>query len=97
LLTVRDNAPFTRRQFAQYLEMRRIQTRPLFAGNIVRQPAFRHVAHRVAGGLVNTDKIMNDSFFVGVYPGLTAAMLDYMEQVFADFFQSVRSGRLIAA
>jgi hypothetical protein len=40
---------------------------------------------------------MNDSFFVGVYPGLTAAMLDYMEQVFADFFQSVRSGRLLAA
>src|SRR5262249_62365291 len=75
LLTVRDGAPFTRRQLTQYLEKRRIQTCPLFAGNIVRQPAFRRVAHRVAGGLVNTDKIMNDSFFVGVYPGLTAAML----------------------
>jgi CDP-6-deoxy-D-xylo-4-hexulose-3-dehydrase len=97
LLTVRDGAPFTRRQFTQYLEKRRIQTRPLFAGNILRQPAFRRVAHRVAGELANTDKIMNDSFFVGVYPGLTAAMLDYMEQVFADFFQSVRAGRLIAA
>jgi CDP-6-deoxy-D-xylo-4-hexulose-3-dehydrase len=89
LLTVRDSAPFSRQQLAQYLEERKIQTRPLFAGNLVRQPAFRRVPHRIAGDLANTDKIMNDSFFVGVYPGLSPAMLDYMEESFFDFFQSL--------
>jgi CDP-6-deoxy-D-xylo-4-hexulose-3-dehydrase len=97
LLTVRDGAPFTRTQLVRHLEDRNIQTRQLFGGNLLRQPAFQGVPHRVVGGLVNTDKIMNDAFFVGVYPGLTPAMLDYMVEAFSDFFQSVRSGARRAA
>ncbi len=87
LLTVRDGAPFSRAALVSHLEERQIQTRQLFGGNLLYQPAFQKVAHRVVGELHNTDKIMKDAFFIGVYPGLTDAMLDYMEEVLADFFQ----------
>jgi CDP-4-dehydro-6-deoxyglucose reductase, E1 len=97
LLSVREGAPFRRSEIVQYLEHRNIQTRQLFGGNLLRQPAFRGIAHRVVGDLTNTDKIMSDAFFIGVYPGLTPAMLDYVESVFADFFQTVRqTGRAAA-
>jgi CDP-6-deoxy-D-xylo-4-hexulose-3-dehydrase len=97
LVTVRDGAPFTRVDLVRHLEEHQIQTRQLFAGNLLRQPAFRGVRHRVVGDLANTDKLMNDAFFIGVYPGLTGAMLDYVEQVFADFFSRVGGGRAGAA
>ena len=97
LVTVRDGAPFSRTDLTRYLEEHKIQTRPLFAGNLLRQPAFQAVSHRVVGELANTEKIMNDSFFVGVYPGLTTPMLDYMQGVFAGFFRAIRDGRLAAA
>jgi CDP-6-deoxy-D-xylo-4-hexulose-3-dehydrase len=97
LLTVRDGAPFTRAELVHYLNERQIQTRQLFGGNLLRQPAFQNVAHRVVGGLENSDKVMNDSFFVGVYPGLTAPMLDYMAQTFEDFFQRLKVSRPAAA
>ncbi len=97
LLTVRDGAPFTRAELVRYLEDRQVQTRQLFGGNLLRQPAFQNIQHRVAGDLINTDKIMNDAFFIGVYPGLTPAMLDYVEGVFADFFHTVRSTGRAAA
>jgi CDP-6-deoxy-D-xylo-4-hexulose-3-dehydrase len=97
LLTVRDGAPFSRRELVQYLEERQVQTRQLFGGNLVRQPAFQNVAHRLFGDLANTDKIMKDSFFLGVYPGLTAAMFDYLEEVFADFFRRLPSTGNVAA
>jgi CDP-6-deoxy-D-xylo-4-hexulose-3-dehydrase len=87
LVTVRDQAPFSRDSLVSFLEDRHIQTRQLFAGNLIRQPAFANVAHRVVGSLDNTDKLMRDSFFIGVYPGLTPAMLDYVEQTFALFFE----------
>jgi CDP-6-deoxy-D-xylo-4-hexulose-3-dehydrase len=89
LVTVRDGAPFTRTELVRYLEGRQVQTRQLFGGNLLRQPAFRNIAHRVVGDLTTTDKLMNDAFFVGVYPGLTPAMLDYLEGAFADFFRTV--------
>jgi CDP-6-deoxy-D-xylo-4-hexulose-3-dehydrase len=97
LLTVRNGSPFTRQQLVRYLEERQIQTRQLFGGNLLRQPAFRNVACRVVGGLENTDRIMTDSFFIGVYPGLTAAMLGYVEEVFADFFRAIRQNGRVAA
>lgn len=97
LLTVRNGAPFTRTDLVQYLEDRHIQTRQLFGGNLLRQPAFQGINCRVVGDLKATDKIMHDSFFVGVYPGLTAQMIDYMVSIFRDFFAAVRCTRSIAA
>ncbi|HEV3238571.1 MAG TPA: lipopolysaccharide biosynthesis protein RfbH [Gemmataceae bacterium] len=90
LLTVRNGAPFTRMDLVKHLESRQIQTRQLFGGNLLRQPAFQNINHRVVGALVNTDKIMHDSFFIGVYPGLTSAMLAYVEQAFEDFFAALQ-------
>ena len=90
LVTVRDRAPFSRLDLVRHLEAHQIQTRQLFAGNLLRQPAFQNVPHRVVGGLTNTDKLMNDGLFLGVYPGLTPAMLDYEEEVLDAFFRSVR-------
>jgi CDP-6-deoxy-D-xylo-4-hexulose-3-dehydrase len=89
LVIVRSNAPFTRAELVRHLEDRKIQTRQLFGGNLLRQPAFAGVTHRVVRELHNTDKIMHDAFFIGVYPGLSMAMLDYVEESFADFFRSV--------
>ena len=77
-IAIRTTAPFTRNQVIQYLESRKIATRLLFGGNLVRQPAYRNVSHRVAGTLENSDFVMNQVFWLGVYPGLTAAMLDYV-------------------
>ncbi|WP_274362509.1 lipopolysaccharide biosynthesis protein RfbH [Paenibacillus thermotolerans] len=78
ILTVKDNAGFTRNEIVSYLEKSRIQTRMLFAGNLTRQPAFQHVKYRVHGDLNNTDKILNDTFLLGVFPGLTDEMIDYV-------------------
>jgi CDP-6-deoxy-D-xylo-4-hexulose-3-dehydrase len=97
LVTVRDGAPFARADLVTYLENRQMQTRQLFGGNLLRQPAFQNVRHRVVGDLKNTDKIMTDSFFIGVYPGLTAAMLEYMQTVLTDFFRTVRTTGRAAA
>lgn len=93
LLLVRDGAPFAKTELVRYLEDRHIQTRQLFAGNLLRQPAFRGVRSRTVGDLTVTDKIMTDGFFIGVYPGLTGEMLSYVESSFADFFTSLRKGR----
>jgi CDP-6-deoxy-D-xylo-4-hexulose-3-dehydrase len=84
VLTVRDGAPFDRRKVTVFLEQCRIQTRTVFAGNITRQPAFTGstVPHRIAVELKNTDKVMTDTFWVGVYPGLSSSMLEYMLETF---------------
>jgi CDP-6-deoxy-D-xylo-4-hexulose-3-dehydrase len=81
-IAVRTGAPFTRNQVIHELEKRKIATRLLFGGNLVRQPAYRDVAHRVAAPLANTDFIMNQVFWIGVYPGITAAMMDYILESF---------------
>lgn len=78
MLTVQDGAKFTKNEIVEYLEANRIQTRMLFAGNLTRQPAFQNVNYRISGDLSNTDKIMNDTFLVGVYPGLTKEKIDYV-------------------
>lgn len=82
ILTVKDGKKISRNKMTQYLEKNKIQTRMLFAGNLTKQPAFKGVNYRVASKLINTDKIMFDTFLVGVYPGLTDEMIDYMgEQI----------------
>lgn len=87
LMTVKEDANFTRNELAQYLEAKNIQTRYLFAGNFLKQPCFnsmreRKEGYRVVGNLENTDCIMNQSLWLGVYPGMTKEKLDYMiEQI----------------
>lgn len=77
-LAVRPEAPFTRDAIVHHLEANKIGTRLLFGGNLVRQPAYRHVTHRVIGNLSNSDFVMNQVFWIGVYPGLSSAALSYL-------------------
>ena len=77
-IAVRPEAPFTRNHVTRHLEDRKIATRLLFGGNLVRQPAYRNVPHRVAAPLANSDFVMNQVFWIGVYPGITAPMRDYV-------------------
>jgi CDP-6-deoxy-D-xylo-4-hexulose-3-dehydrase len=77
-LTVRPGGPKTRNQIVQELNEAKIATRLLFGGNLLRQPAFIGTPRRVVGDLTNTDIVMNDSFWVGVWPGLTLPILDYV-------------------
>ena len=77
-IAVRPEAPFTRDRAVHFLESRKVATRLLFGGNLLRQPAYRHVTHRVAGDLKNTDFVMNNLFWIGLYPGLSQPMLEYM-------------------
>ncbi len=77
-LTVKHGGPKTRNQIVQELNEAKIATRLLFGGNLLRQPAFMGTPRRVVGQLTNTDIVMNDTFWIGVWPGLTIPMLDYM-------------------
>ena len=88
LLTVREDAEFTKDDIVKYLENHKIATRMLFAGNITKHPCFEGVEYRVYGDLVNTDRIMNDTFWIGVYSGLTAEMIKYMLMKFNEFIGS---------
>jgi CDP-4-dehydro-6-deoxyglucose reductase, E1 len=83
---VREGAAFDRYEITRYLEERLVETRTLFAGNILRQPAYRHIECRVIGDLPVADQIMRRTFFVGVYPGLDQPRLDYIVETFAGFF-----------
>jgi CDP-6-deoxy-D-xylo-4-hexulose-3-dehydrase len=84
-LTVRNEAPFTRLDLIRYLESKKIATRLLFGGNIVRQPCMTGRNYRQIGDLTNTDRIMNDTFWLGVYPGLTSQMIDFIFAAIRDF------------
>ena len=84
-LTVRPEAPFSRFDLVQHLESRRIATRQLFGGNLVRQPAYLNMPHRVVGPLTNADIIMESTLWVGVYPALTKEMLDYVVSTIVEF------------
>ena len=91
LITLSDKADFTRNDLAKYLEENKIQTRNLFAGNILKHPCFETlvegVDYRVADSLTNTDKIMNDSLWIGLYPGMGNDKLDYMISTIRNFCQ----------
>jgi CDP-4-dehydro-6-deoxyglucose reductase, E1 len=84
---VREDAPFKRADIVGYLESNKIATRMLFGGNLLKQPAYKDIKYRQAGNLENTDRLMHDLFWIGVYPGLTKAMLFYIEKVLGDFFK----------
>jgi CDP-6-deoxy-D-xylo-4-hexulose-3-dehydrase len=91
LLTVKDGAPFERSDVVRYLEDHQIGTRQLFAGNILRQPGYRDIDHRVVGDLVVTDKVMRDCFWVGLWPGLHEAELKYMAETFHSMVKALMS------
>ncbi len=82
VITVRPESRLTRAEVVGALEAARIETRNLFCGNLLRHPAYQEIEHRVVGGLANTDLITSNTFFIGVYPGLTAPMIDYILGVF---------------
>lgn len=85
-ITIREKSNFERRNLLTFLDENRIGTRLLFSGNILRQPYMRNKNYRVEGDLVNTDRIMNDTFCVGLYPGLNESMLDFIGQKLEEFF-----------
>jgi CDP-6-deoxy-D-xylo-4-hexulose-3-dehydrase len=87
LLTVRPDAPFSRNELVQFLESNHIATRLLFSGNITRQPAYENLNYRVVGELSNTDTVMNQTFWIGVYPRITPNMIEYVLSVFARFLR----------
>lgn len=91
LLTIKDDR-FKRKDMVEYLESMKIQTRLLFAGNIIKQPLFDEIRgdsskYRVIGELQNTNNIMNNGFFIGVYPGITDDMIDYIVRCIKEFFK----------
>lgn len=83
-ITVKENAPFTRNELSNYLEEHKIGTRLLFAGNVLRQPCFTDDNHqyRVVGSLTNTDLIMNQTFWIGTWPGIDEDCVEYIYDVF---------------
>lgn len=87
LLTIRQDAPFSRNELIRYLNNHKIGTRLLFGGNLTRQPAYKNTNYRVVGELKNTDIIMNQSFWIGVYPGLSEEMIAYVVDKFSFFTQ----------
>jgi CDP-6-deoxy-D-xylo-4-hexulose-3-dehydrase len=91
VLTVRPEAGFTRNELTRYLEANRVETRNLFAGNLLRHPAYESIPRRVVGDLTNTDIITTNTFFVGVYPGIGAAHLGHIERSFASFMRGERA------
>jgi CDP-6-deoxy-D-xylo-4-hexulose-3-dehydrase len=94
---VRADAPFTRNQLTAALEAAKIGTRLLFAGNLTRQPAYEGLEFRVVGELANTDFVMNNVFWIGVFPGLTREMLDYVVRTASEFVAAAKAGLTVVA
>ncbi|MDQ1444670.1 MAG: CDP-4-dehydro-6-deoxyglucose reductase, partial [Acidimicrobiaceae bacterium] len=84
-ISVQPGAPFSRHALVQHLESQQIGTRELFAGNLLRQPAYQDVPKRVVGDLSNADFVMENTFWIGVYPGLTDEMIDFIVETIHDF------------
>jgi len=87
-ITVKKSAPFSKNDLVNFLASKLIDTRPLFAGNVTKQPYFENISYRVVGNLENTDLIMNNTFWIGVFPGLTQEMLQYVVKEFKNFINT---------
>jgi CDP-6-deoxy-D-xylo-4-hexulose-3-dehydrase len=83
---------FSRDNLVRYLEDHKIATRMLFGGNLLRQPAYAGINHRVVGNLENTDDVMNNLFWIGVYPGISEEMIQYICSIFDNFFLNYQLG-----
>jgi CDP-6-deoxy-D-xylo-4-hexulose-3-dehydrase len=90
VLTVRGQAGFTRNELTTFLEANRIETRNLFSGNLLCHPAYQNIPHRVSGDLTNTNIVMNNTFFIGVYPGIDDERLNHIKIVFDRFMAGGR-------
>ena len=86
---MRQDAPFGRKEIIRHLEDMNIETRMLFAGNVLRQPGFAEIDCRIIGELPISDHVMQSTFFVGVYPGLNNKQIDYMLDMFSSFMQAL--------
>lgn len=88
LISVRPESGLKRNEVTKYIEEHNVQTRLLFSGNLIKHPCFDEIrgsgAYRIAGTLENTDFVMNNTFWVGVYPGMTDEMVDYMAKVILE-------------
>ena len=93
LLTIRPGSPFGRYDLVQHIESHRIGTRQLFGGNLLQQPAYLNIPHRVVGDLTNSDIITTNTFWLGVFPGLTDEMIDYMIAVVSEFVENKVGGK----
>ena len=87
LITVKENEKFSRNELTQYLEDNKIMTRLLFAGNVTKQPAYFDIECRIVGNLENTDYVMKNAFFIGVYPGINDEQIEYIAETFKSFFE----------
>ena len=85
---MKAGAPFSRFELVQHIESRRIGTRQLFGGNLLRQPAYLGMPMRVVGELTNADIVTESTFWIGVYPGLTKKVIDFMIETIHEFVAS---------
>lgn len=86
VISVKPNSPIAKQELVEYLESKKIGTRQLFAGNLIRQPLYKHTNYRVSGELTNTDYIMNNTFWIGIWPGLDNEHLEYMAKILLEKF-----------
>jgi CDP-6-deoxy-D-xylo-4-hexulose-3-dehydrase len=86
-ITLDPSHPSNREELLRLLADRKIGSRLMFAGNIVKQPAYRNVDFRIVGDLKNSNIVMNRSFWIGVFPGLTTQMLDFVIETIAEFMK----------
>ena len=89
-ILVKKNAPFRRRDIVNHLEKNKIATRMLFGGNLTKQPAYKNTKCRISGKLDNTNFVMDNLFWIGVYPGLNKAKIDYVLRKFDEFIQGLK-------
>jgi len=96
VITVREGSDFSRNDLTRFLEINRIETRNLFSGNLLCHPAYEAIPHRVVGDLKNTDLIMNNTFFIGVYPGIDDNRLEHIETTFKRFMRGERADTIVS-
>jgi len=90
LLSVKENAPFNKKEINDYLEENKVSTRTLFTGNITKQPYFKDINYRIVGDLKNTDLAMHNTFWIGIQPNITKEKREYVTKVFDSFFDSLK-------
>jgi CDP-6-deoxy-D-xylo-4-hexulose-3-dehydrase len=89
-LTIKENSPFKRKEVIQWLTKNNIEVKVLFSGNILRHPAYKNVKCRVAEKLTNSDRILRDSFFLGIYPGMSEEKMAYMIEKMKEFINKYK-------